>query len=55
MVMNLLVFGFCDRSVREKYWRCRKRETQAMFARQGYLAGVICARQRQSFERMHML
>ena len=24
-----LVFGYCDNSVREKDWRCRKRGTQA--------------------------
>jgi hypothetical protein len=24
-----IVFGFCDNSMREKDWRCRKRGTQA--------------------------
>ncbi len=28
-VMKLLVIGYCDNSVCEKDWRCRKRGTQA--------------------------
>ena len=40
--------------MREKDWRCRKRETQVAGARQGDLAGVTQtrARQRQTFEPM---
>jgi hypothetical protein len=28
-VLKLLIFGYCDNSMREKDWRCRKRGTQA--------------------------
>ncbi len=28
-VLKLRVFGYCDNSMREKDWRCRKRGTQA--------------------------
>ena len=51
----LLVLDFCDNSMREKDWRYRKCGTQATRGRQGDLAGVTRARQRQSFERMHAL
>ncbi len=50
-----MVFGNCDNSVREKDWRCRKRGTQATRARQGDLGRVTRVRQRESFERAHIL
>ncbi len=43
-VVILLVFYFCDNSMREKDWRCCKRGMQATKARQGDLAGVTHAR-----------
>ena len=46
--------GDCDDSVREKDWRCRKRGKGGAQARQSDLAGVARARQRHSFERMHL-
>ncbi len=47
--MKLLVVDDCDNSVREKGWRSPKRGTQVARARQGDVAGVTHARQRQSF------
>ena len=48
-------FNLCDNCVRQKDWCCHKHGTQATQARQGDLAGVTRARQRQSFWRMHTL
>ncbi len=42
-------FDYCDNSVRENDWRCRKRGKQATGARQGNVAGVTPARQDQAF------
>jgi hypothetical protein len=36
-------FDYCDHSLREKDWRCRKRGTQVTGARPGDLAGVTRA------------
>ena len=46
--LKLLVFGYCDNSMREKDWRCRMRGVQATRTRQGDLAGVTRARPRQA-------
>ena len=48
--MKICVVGCYDASMLEKYWHCRKRGIQAALARQGDLAGMTRARQRQSFQ-----
>ncbi len=58
--MKLLVFGYCDSSVREKDWRCRQRGAQVTRARhrrhrQDDLARVPRTRERLPFSRKRLL
>ncbi len=40
-LLKLLGFGYCDNSVREQDWCCRKRGTQATQARLSNLTGDL--------------